>query len=74
MHLEQPVLPQNNSEAAEGVSAIINQRRQELLKFDLETAHERDMIGSADDKIVLKLPSDMSSSIKLDFSTVEPET
>lgn len=30
------------NEAAEGVSIIINERRQELLKFDLETAHERD--------------------------------
>ena len=88
------MLPANNSEAVEGVSAIINQRRQELLKFDLETAHERDMskilplflsfwssiinisiiVGSADDKIVLKVPTDLSSSIKLDFSTVEPET
>jgi len=30
------------NQAAEGVSAIIYERRQELLKFDLETAHERD--------------------------------
>lgn len=32
------------------------------------------IVGSADDKIVLKVPTDLSSSIKLDFSTVEPET
>ncbi|KAL4449582.1 hypothetical protein ABPG74_007405 [Tetrahymena malaccensis] len=69
----------DEGEAAFGVSALINDRRKELLQFDKETALERHQIGNEEDRIILTeqkktTVQELQEAAKLDFSQVEPET